>query len=245
MDGTGDIICSLDELLLVAAEHWRTPLTQQDLARMSSLSRSTINELLPRRVQERALGGAAAETELVPFQGRIALRTIAALCSVFICLPGELLRYRTPGQALPRLSPNAVRRNEVPLRQVYIYPLTNNIPERLQAYTPAALSRATGITWGTWKRAKAGTTQIELSTLAAICALLNTDVSGLFTHTVPFRDSTWSVRWREWRREQLPILEDAVAKEKARQGRHLAPGQCAGRGSPFHYTVPPERWYSL
>lgn len=195
MDGTGDIICSLDELLLVAAEHWRTPLTQQDLARMSSLSRSTINELLPRRVQERALGGAAAETELVPFQGRIALRTIAALCSVFICLPGELLRYRTPGQALPRLSPNAVRRNEVPLRQVYIYPLTNNIPERLQAYTPAALSRATGITWGTWKRAKAGTTQIELSTLAAICALLNTDVSGLFTHTVPFRDSAWSVRF--------------------------------------------------
>lgn len=195
MDGTGDIICSLDELLLVAAERWRTPLTQQDLARMSGLSRSTINELLPRRIQERALGGAAAETELIPFQGRIALRTIAALCSVFICLPGELLRYRTPGQALPRLSPNAVRRNDVPPRHVYIYPLTNNIPERLQAYTPAALARATGITWGIWKRAKAGATQIELQTLAAICALLNTDVSGLFTHTVPFRDSTWSVRF--------------------------------------------------
>ncbi len=63
MDGTGDIICGLDELLLVAAERWRTPLTQQDVARMSGLSRSTINELLPRRVQERALGGAAAETD--------------------------------------------------------------------------------------------------------------------------------------------------------------------------------------
>jgi len=205
MDGTGDIICGLDELLLVAAERWRTPLTQQDVARMSGLSRSTINELLSRRVQERALGGAGAKTELVPFQGRIALRTIAALCSVFICLPGELLRYRGPGQALPRLSPNAVRRNEVPPRQVYIYPLTNNIPERLQAYAPAALSRATGITRGTWKRAKAGTTQIELSTLAAICAVLNTDVSGVFMHTIPFRDSTWSVRFVRVDDQQLTI----------------------------------------
>jgi len=63
MDGTGDIICSLDELLLVAAEHWRTPLTQQDLARMSSLSRSTINELLPAALQDAGPGAAAAEPE--------------------------------------------------------------------------------------------------------------------------------------------------------------------------------------
>ena len=74
MESIGDVICGLDELLLVAAERWRTPLTQQELARISGLSRSTINELLPRRVQAHALGGAAAETELVPYQGRIALR---------------------------------------------------------------------------------------------------------------------------------------------------------------------------
>ena len=195
MESIGDIICSLDELLLVAAERWRTPLTQQELARISGLSRSTINELLPRRVHARSLGGAAAETEHIPYQGRVALHTIAALCSVFICLPGELLRYHAPGQSLARLSPSAVRRQEVPPRQVNVYPLTNTIPERLQAYTPAALERATGISWSRWNRVKAGTTQIDLSMLAAICAVLNTDVSGVLTHTVPFRDSTWAVRF--------------------------------------------------
>jgi DNA-binding Xre family transcriptional regulator len=195
VESIGDIICGLDDLLLVAAERWRTPLRQQDLARISGLSRSTINELLPRRIQARALGGAAAETEMTPYQGRVALHTIAALCSVFICLPGELLRYRAPGQSLPRLSPNAVRRDEVPPRQVYVYPLTNNIPERLQAYTPAALARTTGIPWSRWNRVKAGTTQIDLPMLAAICAVLNTDVSGVLAHRVPFRNSTWSVRF--------------------------------------------------
>lgn len=195
MESIGDVICGLDELLLVAAERWRTPLTQQELARISGLSRSTINELLPRRVQAHALGGAAAETELVPYQGRIALRTVAALCSVFICLPGELLRYRAPGQSLPRLSPNAVRRDEIPPRQINVYPLTNNIPERLQVYTPAALEKATGISWSRWNRVKAGTSQIDLPMLAAVCAVLNTDVSGVLAHTVPFRDSTWSIRF--------------------------------------------------
>jgi len=195
VESIGDIICSLDELLLVAAERWRTSLTQQELARISGLSRSTINELLPRRVQAHALGGAAAETEIIPYRGRVALRTIAALCSVFICLPGELLRYRAPGQSLARLSPNAVRRDEAPSRQVSVYPLTNNIPERLQAYTPAALEKASGISWSRWNRVKAGTTQIDLPMLAAICAGLNIDVSGVLAHTVPFRDSTWSVRF--------------------------------------------------
>jgi DNA-binding Xre family transcriptional regulator len=195
VESIGDVICGLDELLLVAAERWRTRLTQQDLARISGLSRSTINELLPRRVWAHALGGAATETEIIPYQGRVALHTIAALCSVFICLPGELLRYRAPGQSLSRLSPNAVRRDEIPPRRVNVYPLTNTIPERLQAYTPAGLEKAAGISWSRWNRVKAGTTQIDLPMLAAICAVLNTDVSGILAHSIPFRDSTWSVRF--------------------------------------------------
>jgi DNA-binding Xre family transcriptional regulator len=225
VESIGDVICGLDELLLVAAERWRTRLTQQDLARISGLSRSTINELLPRRVWAHALGGAATETEIIPYQGRVALHTIAALCSVFICLPGELLRYRAPGQSLSRLSPNAVRRDEIPPRRVNVYPLTNTIPERLQAYTPAGLEKAAGISWSRWNRVKAGTTQIDLPMLAAICAVLNTDVSGILAHSIPFRDSTWSVRF-----VRLPGALEAAAPGANRGARPLAPDpRSAGR----------------
>ena len=195
MHDAGVVLCSLDDLLLIAAERWRVPLTQHELARLSGLSRSTINALLPRQVQTPAAGGGQVETELIRYGGRIALRTVAGLCSTFICLPGELLRYRAPGQSLPRLSANAVRRSEVPPRPVHVYPLTNTIPDRLKERRPADLARATGISWSTWKRVKAGTSQIELSTLAALCAVLNTDVSGLLTHTAPFRSATWSIRF--------------------------------------------------
>ena len=69
VESIGDIICSLDELLLVAAERWRTPLTQQELARISGLSRSTINELLPRRVHARSLGGRCGGDGAYPIPG--------------------------------------------------------------------------------------------------------------------------------------------------------------------------------
>jgi len=64
----------------------------------------------------------------------------------------------------------------------------------LQPYTPAALAHATGISWTTWKRAKAETRHIDFDTLAAACAFLGCDVDTILQHIIPFRSSLWRIR---------------------------------------------------
>jgi len=179
----GDIVCALDELLLIAAERWRMPFSRSWLRRVSGLSLTTINGLMSDSASGR------------PSQERVSPGTIATLCSVFVCNPGELLRYRSPGTMLARLSVGAVRRAEPPSARVHAYQLTNHIPERLAAATPTELERVTGIAESTWRRVKAGTTLIKLNTLAAICAFLQADIDHLFTHVIPYRAATWIVRF--------------------------------------------------
>lgn len=179
----GDIVCALDELLLIAAERWRIPFSRSWLRRVSGLSLTTINGLMPDSASGR------------PSQERVSHRTIATLCSVFVCNPGELLRYHPRGATLARLSVGAVRRAEPPSAPVYVYPLTNHIPERLAAATPTGLEQATGVPESTWRRVKAGTTLIKLDTLAAICAFLQTDIDRLFTHVIPYRAAAWTVQF--------------------------------------------------
>src|SRR5688572_74869 len=87
----GEVICALDELLLIAAERWRRPFSQHALARACGVSHLTINRLTPFRTPLRTHGGAQGSAREQPRRQRLALHTVAAICAVLLCLPGELL----------------------------------------------------------------------------------------------------------------------------------------------------------
>jgi DNA-binding Xre family transcriptional regulator len=191
----GEIVCALDELLLIAGERWRRPFSQHALARASGVTPTTINRLTPFRTPVRMPSEAQAPILQEPRRQRVALHTVAAICAALICLPGELLRYRAPGVTLPRLGARAVRRAEAPRHPiVQIDPITNRLPALLQPYTPAELARATGLSWATWKRAKAETRHIDLDTLAAACGVLGCDVHAILLHSIPFSTAVWRIR---------------------------------------------------
>jgi DNA-binding Xre family transcriptional regulator len=200
----GEIVCALDELLLIAGERWRQPVSQHSLARACGLTPTTINRLTPFRTLPSTPSDAQETTPPEPRRQRVALHTVAAICAVLICLPGELLRYRAPGVRLPRLGHGAVRRAEAPRHAIVrIDPVTNRLPELLQPYTAAELARATGLSWATWQRAKSGTEHIDLTTLAAACAVLGCNVDAILLYTIPFTTAVWRIRFVHFDDQQL------------------------------------------
>ena len=102
VEAHGEVVCALDELLLIAVERWRTPFSQHALARACGLTHTTINRLTPLRAQ--AHTGAAQEgARQEPRRQRVALHTVAAICAVLICLPGE--RVKLPGAGCEAAAP--------------------------------------------------------------------------------------------------------------------------------------------
>jgi DNA-binding Xre family transcriptional regulator len=148
----GTISCTIPDLLLIAQFRWRLRLSQQQLARETGLSITTVNGLATGKHQ------------------RVALTTLGTLCGYFGCQVGELLRYGSPDSQRQPLPDGAVRRAMPPGREPVAVPIRNHLPALLASCTPTEIADRLGVRWNTAAVWKAGAaTRFDLPILARIC----------------------------------------------------------------------------